>query len=148
MPPVTITAYAITRTVDSTFDDAVSDVTSALAAEGFGILTTIDVQATLKAKLDLDVAPYTILGACNPQLASRGLVIEPDLGVLLPCNVVVRREGDRTILAAMEPLAALALAGNPELEPIATEARDRLQRAIASVADRRHVVQPSEGEAT
>ena len=148
MPAIETTSYALVRSVESTFDDAVADVTSALAAEGFGILTTIDVQATLKAKLDLDIAPYTILGACNPQLASRGLAIEPDLGVLLPCNVVVWREGDRTILAATEPLAALALAGNSELEPIATEARDRLQRAIASVADRRHVVQPSEGEAT
>ena len=104
-------------------------------------------QATLKAKLDLAVAPYTILGACNPQLASRGLAIEPDLGVLLPCNVVVRREGDRTIIAAMEPLAAMALAGNPELEPIATEARDRLRRAIASVAERPRVAKPSAGAA-
>ncbi len=147
MPAVETTRYALTRSVESTFDDAVADVTAALAAEGFGILTTIDVQATLKAKLDLGVLPYTILGACNPQLASRGLAIEPDLGVLLPCNVVVRREGARSIIAAMEPLAAMALAGNPELEPIAAEARDRLQRAIASVPDRPHLAQQPEREA-
>ena len=146
MPPIETTDYALVRSVESTFGDAVADVASALAAEGFGILTTIDVQATLKAKLGVDVAPYTILGACNPELASRGLAIEPDLGVLLPCNVVVRREGDRTIIAAMEPLAALALAGNPELEPIATEARDRLERAIERVPHRRPAGQPFEGE--
>ncbi len=147
MPAIETTGYALIRSVESTFDDAVADVTSALAAEGFGILTTIDVQATLKAKLDLGVAPYTILGACNPQLASRGLAIEPDLGVLLPCNVVVRREGDRTIIAAMEPLAAMALAGNPGLGPIATEARDRLWRAIESVVDRPRAAPPSENDA-
>jgi uncharacterized protein (DUF302 family) len=128
-----ITAYAMTRTVDASFDDAVEDVTAALAAEGFGVLTTIDVRATLKARLDLEVEPYTILGACNPGLASRGLAIEPDLGVLLPCNVVVRRDGDTTVIAAMEPLAAMRLAANPALEPIAAEARERLERALASL---------------
>jgi uncharacterized protein (DUF302 family) len=128
-----ITAYAITRTVDAGFEEAIEQVTAALAVEGFGILTTIDVQATMKKKLDLDVAPYTILGACNPQLASRGLVIEPDLGVLLPCNVIVRRDGDATIVSAMEPLAAMRLAGNPDLEPLATEARERIERAMQAL---------------
>ena len=128
-----ITTYAITRTVDTPFDETVERVIDALAGEGFGILTTIDVQATMKKKLDLAIAPYTILGACNPQLASRGLAIEPDLGVLLPCNVVVRRDGDTTVIAAMEPLAAMALAANPDLEPIATEARERIERAVESI---------------
>lgn len=127
------TPYAITRTVETPFDETIERVTDALAGEGFGILTTIDVQATMKQKLDLGIAPYTILGACNPQLASRGLAIEPDLGVLLPCNVVVRSDGDRTVIAAMEPLAAMALASNPALEPIATEARERIERAVASI---------------
>lgn len=128
---MTVTDYAITRTLDAPFDETVARVTETLASEGFGVLTTIDVQATMKQKLDLDIAPYVILGACNPTLASAGLAIEPDLGVLLPCNVVVRTEGDATIVSAMEPLAALRLAGNPELEPLATVARQRITRAIA-----------------
>ena len=128
-----VIGYAITRTLELTFAEAVERVTAALSAEGFGVLTTIDVQATLKRKLDQEIAPYVILGACNPQLASRGLAVEPDLGVLLPCNVVVRREGDRTIVAAMEPLAAMRLAGNPELEPLAAEARERIERAVAAI---------------
>jgi uncharacterized protein (DUF302 family) len=127
------TAYAITRTIDAPYAEAIELVTDALAAEGFGVLTTIDVAATLKRKLDLDIEPYMILGACNPQLASRGLAIEPDLGVLLPCNVVVRRSGDQTLVAAMEPLAAMRLAGNPDLEPLAAEARGRIERAVASL---------------
>lgn len=128
-----ITAYAITRTLDAPFDASVQRVTEALAAEGFGVLTTIDVQATMKQKLDLDVPPYVILGACNPTLARAGLATEPDLGVLLPCNVVVRTDGDRTAVAAMEPLSAMRLAGNPALEPLAAEARERIERAIASL---------------
>jgi uncharacterized protein (DUF302 family) len=128
-----ITAYAITCTLDAPFEEAVQRVTDALAAEGFGVLTTIDVQATMKQKLDLDVPAYMILGACNPNLASAGLAAEPDLGVLLPCNVVVRTDGDRTVVAAMEPLAAMRLAGNPDLEPLAVEARERIERAIASL---------------
>lgn len=124
------TAYAITRDVDAPFDEVVERVTAALAGEGFGVLTTIDVTATLRAKLGLDVPPYVILGACNPQLASRGLELEPDLGVLLPCNVVVRSEGDVTRVAAMEPRAAMELAGNDDLEPLAAEARERIERAV------------------
>ena len=127
------TAYAITRQVDTPFTETVERVTAALATEGFGVLSTIDVQATLKAKLDLDVEPYVILGACNPTLASRGLAAEPDLGVLLPCNVVVRVAEGRTHVAAMEPIAALALAGNPDLEPLAAEAADRIRRAVSAL---------------
>ena len=128
-----ITGYAITRPVAMTFDAAIDAVTAALAAEGFGVLTTIDVQATLKQKLDVDVPAYTILGACNPSLARAGLDIEPDLGVLLPCNVVVRQDGDQVMVAAMEPLAALRLANNPALEPLARDARARIERAIGGI---------------
>jgi uncharacterized protein (DUF302 family) len=128
-----VTTYAITRTVDAAFVETVARVTEALAAEGFGVLTTIDMRATMLAKLGVDVGEYTILGACNPQLAQRGLSVEPDLGVLLPCNVVVRRDGDMTVVSAMEPLAALRLTANPELEPLATEARERIERAVAGV---------------
>lgn len=128
-----ITTYAITRTVDAPFVETVARVTEALASEGFGVLTTIDIQTTMLAKLGVDVGEYTILGACNPQLAQRGLSVEPDLGVLLPCNVVVRRDGDMTVVSAMEPLAAMRLAANPDLEPLATEARERIERAVAAV---------------
>ena len=130
---VAVGAYAITRTVDGTFADAVERVTAALKAEGFGVLTTIDVQATLKAKLDRDIPAYVILGACNPQLASRGLELEPDLGVLLPCNVVVREAADGVVVAAMEPLVAVGLAGNAALAPLAAEARERIERAVRSL---------------
>lgn len=128
-----ITTYAITRSLGEGFATTVERVTEALAAEGFGVLSTIDVQATMKQKLDLDVPAYVILGACNPNLASRGLAAEPDLGVLLPCNVVVRESGDQTVVAAMEPMAAMGLAGNPALEPLAAEARERIERAVASL---------------
>ena len=130
---VTVGAYAISRGVDGAFATVVERITAALKDEGFGVLTTIDVQATLKAKLDRDVPPYVILGACNPNLASRGLELEPDLGVLLPCNVVVRETAGGVVVAAMEPLAAMALAGNAKLVPLATEARERIERAVRSL---------------
>jgi uncharacterized protein (DUF302 family) len=122
--------YAIGRKLEQPFDQVVDRVRAELHKEGFGVLTEIDVQATLRQKLGAELEPYLILGACNPKLAQRGLEIEPDLGVLLPCNVVVRRREGATYVAAMEPMSALQLAGNPELEPIALEARERLQRAI------------------
>lgn len=127
------TSYAITRDVDAPFDEVVERATAALAAEGFGVLTTIDVAATLRAKLGLEVAPYLIMGACNPHLASEGIALEPDLGVLLPCNVVIRKTESGTHVAAMEPLAAIALAGNDQLERLATEARERIERAVAAL---------------
>lgn len=130
MSESTSTDYAITRDLDAPFDDVIERVTTAMAEEGFGILTTIDVAATLKKKLDLDVEPYVILGACNPQLASQGIAAEPDLGVLLPCNVVVRRQGDVTHVAAMDPSSALRLAANGDLQALADEARERIARAV------------------
>lgn len=130
---MTAPAYAITRRLDAPFDEVVEQIRSSLAAEGFGVLTTIDVQETLRAKLGAEIEPYVILGACNPQLASRGLAAEPTLGVLLPCNVVVRRENGATEVAAMEPTAALALAANPALEPLAAEAKERIERAVAAL---------------
>lgn len=124
-------AYAITRDLDAPFAETVERVTAALADEGFGVLATIDVQDALKRKLDHDIPPYTILGACNPAFARQGLEAEPDLGVLLPCNVVVRADGERTHVAAMEPVAALALAGNESLEPLAREVSARIARAVS-----------------
>ncbi len=126
-------AYAITCSLDAPFDEAVERVTAALAQEGFGIVSTIDVQATMQKKLGVVIEPHVILGACNPELARRGLAIEPDLGVLLPCNVVVRQTGEQIAIAAMEPVAAMAIASNPALEPLALEARERIERAVASL---------------
>lgn len=128
------TPYAITRRLEGVpFDEAVERVRAALAAEGFGVLSVIDVAGTLEQRLGAEIDPYLILGACKPDLAHRGIGLEPDLGVLLPCNVVVRQHGDHVHVAAMEPHAALAIAGNDELTPLATEAHDRLTRAVEAV---------------
>lgn len=111
-------------------------VEAALKEEGFGILTEIDVAATLKAKLGLDRPPYLILGACNPGLANRALEIDPSIGALLPCNVVLRRSDDRsdTIVEIMDPIAALGIADSADIAPIAAEAAERLRRVLDAVS--------------
>jgi len=127
-------SYYLSRTVDAAFDEVVQRVTAALKEEGFGVLTDIDVQATLKAKLGADMPPYRILGACNPSFAHQALQIEDKLGVLLPCNVIVRDAGDgRTEVAAIDPVASMDRTGNPELASIAGEVRVRLRRAVERV---------------
>jgi uncharacterized protein (DUF302 family) len=108
-------------------------VEAALLAEGFGILTEIDVQATMKAKLGVDRPPYVILGACNPPLAHRAIEADPAVGALLPCNVVLREEGSDTVVEAMDPMAALGIVDSATILPIAEEATARLRRAIASL---------------
>lgn len=125
--------YAFGKTVNLGFDEAVARVTQALAKEGFGVLTEIDVAATLKKKLDLDTKPYRILGACNPQFAHQALEAEPEVGVLLPCNVVVRDAGGRTRIDVMDPRAVLQLVERPEVERIAGEVRGRLERVLAAL---------------
>jgi uncharacterized protein (DUF302 family) len=130
------TRYGFGTTVDLPYAQAVERVREELGKEGFGVLTEIDVAATLKKKIDVDFRPYIILGACNPPLAHQALSAEPDIGLLLPCNVVVyadEREG-RSVVAAMDPQAALALADNPAVEPIAADVRARLQRVLEGVA--------------
>ena len=109
-------------------------VEAALKAEGFGILTEIDVQATMKAKLGVDREPYVILGACNPALAHRALEVDPSVGALLPCNVVLRADGQQTIVEALDPMAALGIADAPGVRSVAEEAKARLGRAIATLA--------------
>jgi uncharacterized protein (DUF302 family) len=129
------TPYGIATTVDLPYERAVERTRQALAAEGFGVLTEIDVAATLKKKLDVDFRPYIILGACNPPLAHRALAAERDIGLLLPCNVVVYAadEPGKSVVAAMDPVAALALTGNEQVRPVATEVRARLERVLAAV---------------
>jgi uncharacterized protein (DUF302 family) len=128
-----MTKYAFGKTVNMSYEKAIEAVTRALAKEGFGVLTEIDVQATLKKKLGIERAPYKILGACNPQFAHRALDAEPQIGALLPCNVVVRVDGGKTIVEFMDPHAVLQLVGRPEVGTIAAEVRQRLQRVMAAL---------------
>jgi uncharacterized protein (DUF302 family) len=128
------TSYTFGTTVSMSVAEARPIVEAALKAEGFGVLTEIDVAATMKAKLGIDGAPYLILGACNPPLAHRALEAEPSAGALLPCNVVIREQDGQTIVEAMDPAAVLGVVQSTAIELIAREARERLLRVIASLA--------------
>jgi len=126
--------YGFSTTLDTSFEDAINRVTKALGKEGFGILTEIDVKATLKAKLDIDRKPYRILGACNPSLAHRAIEADPDIGLLLPCNVVVRKEDNGNIwVGFMDPDAVLKLADNPDVHALSREVKARLERVCDSL---------------
>jgi uncharacterized protein (DUF302 family) len=121
--------YGFNITLTDSFDNAVKRVTEALKTEGFGVLTDIDVQATMKAKLNVDGAPYRILGACNPPLAHKAITADPDIGLLLPCNVVVREQPDKKInVGFMDPIAVLKLTDNPAITEMAKAVRGKLER--------------------
>lgn len=127
------TPYGIRVKTNLDFGPATEAIVDALSAEGFGILTRIDVSETLKVKLDVDFRPYVILGACNPSLAHRGLQIEPDLGLLLPCNVIVFAETGGAVVSVMDPSLMAQVTDNPGMNEIAEEARTRLVRALESL---------------
>ena len=121
--------YGFSIKLDGSFDDVLQRVTEALKEQGFGVLTEIDVSATMKAKLDADMPPYRILGACNPPLAHKAITTDPDIGLLLPCNVVVRQEDDGKITVAfMDPAAVLGLVDRDEISVLGAEVRGRLEK--------------------
>ncbi len=123
--------FGIRKTLDLGFDEALVRVPDALKAEGFGVLTEIDVQATLKKKLDADFRRYRILGACNPPFAYRALQHSLDVGMLMPCNVIVYETDDRkTVVSAVDPMQTMAAQGDEAIRPIAAEVRQKLQRVI------------------
>ena len=130
MPAIKI---AYETTTGLSYDDAIARCREALTAEGFGVLTEIDIKATLKKKLDVDVEPHVILGACHPPSAHRVLTAMPEVAVMLPCNVTVSVEKGKTVVRAVNPEAAMGLLDNPEVTAVATEVGQALQRVLAAV---------------
>ncbi len=130
------TEYGLSVTVDLPYDEAVERVREELSKEGFGVLTEINVKATLKKKLDVDFRPYVILGACNPPLAHQALSTERDIGLLLPCNVIVYAADDpnKCVVAALDPVKQLGIAGIEAMEPVAQEVRSRMERVLQGTA--------------
>tara|TARA_B100000508_G_scaffold4874_3_gene3880 strand:- start:1242 stop:1625 length:384 start_codon:yes stop_codon:yes gene_type:complete len=122
--------YGYSKIVSLPFERAIEKVTEVLASEGFGVLTTIDVKATMKKKLDVDYENYTILGACNPQFAHQALQAEKEIGLLLPCNIIVYQTGEEVYVSAMLPSVAMSMVDNEELKDIATQVEDKLKAAI------------------
>ncbi len=130
----TVTDYAYRVRLDLPYEQAVETVTAALKDEGFGVLTEIDVQETLKKKLDVDFRNYVILGACNPPLAHQALNTELEIGLLLPCNVIVYEDGEESVAAIVDPISMLGVVENRDLTPVAEEARTRLRRVADTLA--------------
>jgi len=126
-------SYGISKTTSLPYQQAVDKVTEELKKEGFGVLTTIDVKDTLKKKLDVDFKRYIILGACNPPFAHKALQAEEEIGLLLPCNVIVYEKGTGTVVSAFDPMTMGKVMDNPAIEPVALEVRKRLERVIAAM---------------
>jgi uncharacterized protein (DUF302 family) len=127
-------SYYFSKSVDDSFDDAIERVTAVLSEAGFGVLTTIDVSATLKKKLDVDFEKYTILGACNPGYAYKALQSENKIGVMLPCNVIVRQaEGEKVEVSAVDPIASMSAVENNDLGSVAMEVQSKLKNVIESL---------------
>ena len=126
--------FGFGKIVKLDFDTAVQQVTEELAKEGFGVLTVIDVQTTLKTKLDVDMPPYRILGACNPALANQAITAVPDIGLLLPCNVLVREDADGLVhVGFMDPGAVLGLVNDPRVDPLAQQVKHKLENVLAAL---------------
>jgi uncharacterized protein (DUF302 family) len=121
------------KTLHRGFDEALQTVTEALKREGFGVLTTIDVQATLREKLGADLPRYRILGACNPPFALQAIQADADAGLMMPCNVLVRQAGETVVVTAVDPAATAGALGNPQLEPLAQAIREKLVRVLAAL---------------
>jgi uncharacterized protein (DUF302 family) len=128
-----IMQYGFSRVVPHTYDAALDRVTQELQKEGFGVLTSIDVKETMKKKLGVDFPRYTILGACNPPLAHRALQVEEQIGLLLPCNVIVHEQEGRTVVAAFDPMMMALVLEKEEMRPIAEEVKRKLERVVAAV---------------
>ena len=125
--------YGFSKTIDYTFNQAIEKVTDELKKEGFGILTTIDVKETLKNKINVDFKNYTILGACNPPIAHKALQTEEELGLLLPCNVVVYEKDNKIVVSIFDPMMMTKLIDNDKMIPIASEVKEKLQRVLEAV---------------
>ncbi len=125
--------YGFSKTVDLSFEQTIEKVTEELKKEGFGVLTTIDVKDTLKKKIDVDFKKYTILGACNPPIAHKSLQTEEEIGLLLPCNVIVYEKDDKTKVSMFDPMLMTNIVDNEKMEPIAKEVKEKLQRVLAEV---------------
>ena len=127
-------SFGIQKTLDIDFDDALAKIPEALKAEGFGVLTEIDVKATLKKKIDVDFRRYRILGACNPPFAHKALQHSLDVGMLMPCNIIVYETDDgKTVVSAVDPMQTMAAQGDPEMQPLAEAVQQKLQRVIDSL---------------
>ena len=125
--------YGFSKSIDMPFEQTIEKVTAELKKEGFGVLTSIDVKETLKKKIDVDFKKYTILGACNPPIAHNALLEEEELGLLLPCNIIVYEKGDKTVVSVFDPMIMTKVVDNEKIVPVASQVKEKLERVLQSV---------------